>query len=90
MDVETGFQNYINDMKELNMTSSEYRDYRTKLKNASQTTDKNGYIKYEDDSKNTYWYDKTNKVVYDNDYNQVNKSITSLNKVSTSSGIDGS
>ncbi len=85
--IESGYKsinkNRINDMKELNMTSSEYRDYRTKLKNASQTTDKNGYIKYEDDSKNTYWYDKTNKVVYDNDYSQVNKSITSLNKVSS-------
>lgn len=85
--IESGYKsinkNRINDMKELNMTSSEYRNYRESLKNASQTTDKNGYIKYEDDNKNTFWYDKNNKVVYDNNYNQVNKSITSLNKVSS-------
>lgn len=85
--IESGYKsinkNHIDDMKQLNMTSSEYRNYRTELKNASQTTDKNGYIKYEDNNKNTYWYDKTNKVVYDNNYKQVNKSITSLNKVSS-------
>ena len=76
-------KNHIQEMKDLNMTSSEYRNYRELLKNASQTTDKNGYIKYEDDNKNIFWYDKNSKVVYDNNYNQVNKSITSLNKVSS-------
>lgn len=72
--------NKIDEMKQLNMTSSEYRKYRQGLTDAGKTTDDNGYTKYIDNSNNTYWYDKENKIVYDNDYNTVNKSISSLTK----------
>lgn len=44
-------------------------------------TDSNDYIKYEDSSKEIYWYDTKSKVLYDEGYNESSVLVDSLNMV---------
>lgn len=43
--------------------------------------DANGYAKYKDSSENIYWYDKTDEILYDNNYNESSVNINSLTVV---------
>lgn len=40
--------------------------------------DNNGYLKYEDVSENVYWYDKTRKKLYDEDYEESSVDLSTL------------
>ena len=85
--IDSGYQtihkNSVQELVDLDMTSSEYRKYRKGLTAAKKTKDENGYIKYVDDNNNVYWYDKENKTLYNSDYEISNVSVTSLEKASS-------
>lgn len=40
--------------------------------------DAKGYIKYEDNSRNVYWYDSKNRILYDNDYKKSSVALDTL------------
>lgn len=71
---------HIDELKKLEMNSTEYREYQGDLKEAKKVKDDNGYQKYFDDKGNAYWYDEKNKVVYNSDYKKTTKSIQNLEK----------
>ena len=69
--------------KEMGMSTKDYQDYKTGMKEATKTKDDNGYFKYKDDNGNIYWYDKKTGNVYNSNYKKTNKSIYDLEKVSS-------
>lgn len=80
-------QKGIEELVELDMTSSEYRDYQKALSNAKEIKDDNKYIKYLDAADNVYWYDKDNKTLYDSNYEVSDIKVTSLEKASSTEQI---
>lgn len=84
--VESGYKtiskNKIQEMKDLNMTSSEYKKFSKEMTDATKTTDSNNYKLYTD-GENNYWYDESNGKVYDSNYRESSKAIQSLKKVSS-------
>jgi len=82
--IDSGFKSidkkHIDELKKLEMNSTEYREYQGDLKEAKKVKDDNGYQKYFDDKGNAYWYDEKNKVVYNSDYKKTTKSIQNLEK----------
>lgn len=82
--IDSGFKSidkkHIDELKKLEMNSTEYREYQGNLKEAKKTKDDNGYQKYFDDKGNSYWYDEKNKVVYNSDYKKTTKSVQNLEK----------
>lgn len=82
--IDSGFKSIdkknIDELKKLEMNSTEYREYQGNLKEAKKIKDDNGYQKYFDDKGNSYWYDEKNKVVYNSDYKKTTKSIENLEK----------
>lgn len=84
--VESGYKtiskNKIQEMKDLNMTSSEYKKFFKEMTDATKTTDSNNYKLYTD-GENNYWYDESNGKVYDSNYRESSKAIQSLKKVSS-------
>lgn len=84
--VESGYKtiskNKIQEMKDLNMTSSEYKKFSKEMTDATKTTDSNNYKLYTD-GENNYWYDESNGKVYDSNYRESSKVIQSLKKVSS-------
>lgn len=82
--IDSGFKSidkkHIDELKKLEMNSTEYREYQGNLKEAKKVKDDNGYQKYFDDKGNAYWYDEKNKVVYNSDYKKTTKSIQNLEK----------
>lgn len=70
----------IDELKKLEMNSTEYREYQSNLKEAKKIKDDNGYQKYFDDKGNAYWYDEKSKIVYSSDYTKTSKSIKNLEK----------
>ena len=88
--IDSGFKTIdkknIDELKKLDMNSTEYREYQGNLKEAKKIKDDNGYQKYWDSQGNTYWYDEKNKVVYNSDYKKTTKSIDNLEKATQSKG----
>lgn len=84
--IDSGFKtiskNQIQEMKDLGITSTEYRKLKSNITQASKTTDENNYILYFDKNNNTYWYDKQNKVLYDENYQKSLINVAKLNKAS--------
>lgn len=73
-------------LKDLKMSSSEFRNFQSKMQNATETTTKKDgttYTKYFDNSGNTYWYDKTTKKLYDENFKSSNKNVLNLEKASS-------
>lgn len=85
--IDSGFKtiqkNNIQELVDLGMKSSEYRDYREGLTAAKETRDENEYVKYLDKNNNVYWYDKENKTLYDSNYDVSPVPVTSLEKASS-------
>lgn len=77
----------LSELLDLDMNSSEYREYKTGLKEAKKTEDSNGYIKYYDGKRNVYWYNEKNGVLYDSNYKESDKSIGELDKESATEAI---
>ena len=74
-------------MKDLGMSSSEFRDFKKNMNEETETSKKidgTTYSKYFDGNGNTYWYDKDNRTVYDADMNKTDISIMSLEKANSS------
>ena len=70
-------------LKELNMSSSEFRKIQDKISEASETTTKKDgvtYNKYFDNDGKTYWYNKDSKKLYDENFNASNKNVLNLEK----------
>ena len=70
-------------LKELNMSSSEFRKIQDKISEASETTTKKDgvtYNKYFDNDGKTYWYNKDSKKLYDENFNVSNKNVLNLEK----------
>lgn len=44
-------------------------------------TDVNNYVRYEDTSGNTYWYNEKSKILYDSDYKESSVSVDTLSMV---------
>ena len=99
--INSGYQTIkasrINEMKELGMTSSEYRKYQNDLKTAQKTkieTDNGTYEMYTDKNNNWYWYNvdedivyRTNNSIFDtNSLKITNLNVDNLKKVSKSQG----
>lgn len=84
--IDSGYKsiskNKIQEMKDLNMTSSEYKKFSKEMTDATKTTDSNNYKLYTD-GENNYWYDESNGKVYDSNYRESSKTIQSLKKVSS-------
>lgn len=82
--IDSGFKSikakHIDELKGLEMNSTEYREYQSNLKEAKKIKDDNGYQKYFDDKGNAYWYDEKSKTVYSLDYTKTSKSIKNLEK----------
>lgn len=82
--IDSGFKSikakHIDELKGLEMNSTEYREYQSNLKEAKKIKDDNGYQKYFDDKGNAYWYDEKSKIVYSSDYTKTSKSIKNLEK----------
>lgn len=82
--IDSGFKSikakHIDELKGLEMNSTEYREYQSNLKEAKKIKDDNGYQKYFDDKGNAYWYDEKSKIVYSLDYTKTSKSIKNLEK----------
>ena len=76
--------NKIQEMKDLNMNSTEYRAYRENLTKATKTTNDEGYTKYTDSNNNSYWYDKETGNLYNDDGTLSDKNVLSLNKANKS------
>ena len=72
----------IDEMVGLDMNSTEYRQYKKELSNASNTKDKNGYKQYIDEKGNTYWYDSGTETMYDKNYKKTTLTADDLTKVS--------
>lgn len=72
----------IDEMVGLDMNSTEYRQYKKELSNASNTKDKNGYKQYIDEKGNTYWYDSDTETMYDKNYKKTTLTADDLTKVS--------
>ena len=88
---ESGYQtiraNDIPLMRDLGMTSSEFREFKQNMKDETSTSmdvDGTTYNKYFDANGNMYWYDKDNRTVYDADMNKTDISIMSLEKANAS------
>ncbi len=73
----------VKEYKDLNMTIQDYWDYREGLEKARKVEDENGYVKYQNEDGNVYWYDKDEQVVYDSNYKEADIPITKLEKSST-------
>jgi len=72
-------------MNDLNMSSSEFRDFKSKLNDETTTSKKIdgvNYSLYLDNRGNKYWYDKESKIVFDDDMNKTNKKVLDLEKAS--------
>lgn len=63
-------------------TADKVKILNNELNKEDTITDKYGYIKYKDKDGKTYWYDKNNKIVYDNKYTATNKNILTLTQAS--------
>lgn len=72
----------INEMIDLDMNSTEYRQYKKELSNASSTKDKNGYEQYVDENGTTYWYDSDTKTMYNKNYKKTSLTADDLTQVS--------
>lgn len=89
--IDSGFTSIksdnIQELKDLGMSTSEFRAYQKGLSEARATTDDNGYQKYLDTKGNIYWYDKDSKKLYDSNYNETKKSIFTLDKADSKKQI---
>ena len=84
--IESGFKTIkkdnIEEMVGLDMNSTEYREFKKNLSKVSDTSDKNGYKQYKDESNNTYWYDDDAEIMYDSKYKKTTLTEDDLIKVS--------